>query len=118
MQKFLDKYKVIITAIIASLAITFQQFAGEPEVSWKALGLAGLVAIFGAVGNQLRGQYPSIVALLGIAVYTITDIANGGVISWQQIAISVVVALGGLVAPPPKAREYEHDPAIERAKDK
>lgn len=118
LKQILDKYKVLVTAIAASLTLTLQQFIGQPEVSWKAIAVAALLGIAGVVGNYLRGQYVSMAGIIGIATMAVTEVAQGHIINWNQVAISIAVALLALVAPPPKARDYEHDPMIKSAKDR
>lgn len=118
MKQFLDKYKVLLTGLAAAILVALQQFVGEAEVSWKALAIAVLLAAVGFIGNYLRGQYISMAGLIGVAVMTITEIAQGGKVNWPQVAISAAVALLTMVSPPPKPREYEHDPTIVNAKQK
>lgn len=117
MKKLLDKYKVLIAAIAGSLTLVFQQFIGQPEVSWKVIIIACIVAIAGVIGNHLRGQFPSAAGLIGIVSMTLIEVLNGGTVSWQQVGLSLGVAFLSLMMPPAKTRAYEHDPVIERAKD-
>lgn len=117
LKKILSKYKVLLTAIVASLTLTLQQFVGVPEVSWKAIGLAALLGVVGVVGNFLRGQYVSMAGIIGIASMAISEVAQGHVINWQQLMISLAVAFLALVSPPPKLRSYENDPTIKSAKE-
>lgn len=109
MKQFLDRNKVLLTAIVSALVITLQEFMGQPAISWKAIGIACILAVAGVVGNYLRGQYISMAGIIGIATMTLNDLLTGNVVDWNEVALSAAVALLTLVAPPPKPREYEHN---------
>lgn len=117
MKQFLDKYKVLLTAIAAALSVTLQQFIGADKVDWKALGIAAILSVSGIIGNYLRGQYASMAGIIGVAGMTLNQLLSGGKITWDQVALSFAVAFFAMVAPPAKPRTYEHDPVIESAKN-
>lgn len=103
MTKFLDKYKVLLTAIAAALTLVLQQFIVQPTIDYKALGIAAIIAVTGTVGNYLRGQYVSMAGIIGIAIMTIEQVLSGAVINLHQILLSLGIAILALVAPPAKA---------------
>ena len=82
-KTFLGSNKVFILGLLAALAVTLQQFIGEPAVDWKSVGLAGGMAILSFIANQWRGQGLTITGIVGTLAYTF--ISNWGEIGRAHV---------------------------------
>ena len=116
-KTFLGSNKVFILGLLAALAVTLQQFIGEPAVDWKSVGLAGGMAILSFIANQWRGQGLTITGIVGTLAYTFISNWGGGQIDWSQLILISVVAILGAVAPPAKSVDYENSDTIVKAKE-
>lgn len=115
-QNFIEKNKVFLLGLAASLTVVLQQFLGTPVINWIAVGYAVGMAALSYVANEWRGQGVTILGILGTLAGTFVLIHNTGTFTWSQFIISSVAAILAAVAPPPKAKEYEKSEVILEAK--
>lgn len=116
MKEFLEKNKVFLTGLAAALVVVLQEFLGQPEVNWKAVGFAGFIAILSYISNAWRGQGVTILGIIGTLAGTFVAIQQTGNFTWNQFILSSFVAVLAAVAPPPKLQEYEEAKPITTAK--
>lgn len=117
MKEFLDKYKVLILGGLAAVAVAIQQFFIAPEVDYKAVAFAAVIAVVSYIGRNLRGQWQTILLVVGSAIANIfTAYTEGGHVSTQQIIATVLAAIASLGIPAPKSKEYENTEVIKEAK--
>ncbi len=107
MEKFLSKNKVFLLGLAASIGVALQQLLGKPDVDYKVLGYAALMAVLSYVANQWRGQGITIVGIIGTLAYTYVSINETGNFTWMQFIIAGVASMLSAVAPPPKPDTYE-----------
>lgn len=117
MQTFILKNKVFLIGLAASICVVLQQFLGQPDIDYKVIGFAALMAILSYVANQWRGQGVTILGVVGTLAGTFVSINSTGHFTWNQFIISAVAALLSAVAPPPKPATYEKNVAIVEAKE-
>lgn len=116
MKKFLTDNQVLLSGLIAAIAMTLQQFIGK-TIDWKVIGFAVLVAASSWAGNNLRGKGVSVLGILGVAGYAISTVATNGTINLNQLILALLIGFGALIAPPPKNASYETNPTIMAAKN-
>lgn len=115
-QTFIERNKVFLIGLAASLAVILQQFLATPEVNWRAVGIAAGIGILSYVANEWRGQGITILGVISTLAGTFVSIHNTGNFSWNQFLLAAGVALLSAVAPPPKLKEYENSAPIVEAK--
>lgn len=87
------------------------------HTSAKILILAALTGFAGYLANKLRGQWITIVGLVGTNIMTfLAALSNGGEITWGQMILQLVIQVSLAVQPPAKSVGYEQTPVIEGAK--
>lgn len=116
-ENFLQKNKVFLLGLAASLTIVLQQFLGSPVVNWIAVGYAAGMAALSYVANEWRGQGVTVLGILGTLAGTFVAVHNTGTFTWNQFIISAVAAILAATAPPPKLKEYEKATPIVKAKE-
>lgn len=116
-QTWLQKNQVFLSGLAAAVTLVLQQFIMQPEIDYKALGLAVLLAVAGYIGNQFRGKGVTVAGFLGVAATALTTIYATGNFTWTQFGFAVLVGFLALVAPPAKSVEYEKSPTIVTAKE-
>jgi hypothetical protein len=118
-QTWFNKNKVLFIGLLGSVAVALQAFVGQEATDWKVVGFAVFTAILSYFANNLRGQWVTILGVMGTLASTVfTSISTGVPLHWNQVFIQAVVAVIAVVSPPPKDRAYEHDPTIMAAKEK
>jgi hypothetical protein len=116
-QTWFNANKVFIIGLLGSIAVAMQAFVGQTTTDWKVVGFAVFTAILSYFANNLRGQWVTILGVIGTLASTVfTSISTGVPLHWNQIILQAILAILAVVAPPAKDRSYEHDPAIELAK--
>lgn len=100
---FFAAHKVFILGGLSAVGIALQQFLGTPAVDYKVVGFALVIAILSYAAKNLTGVAASILGVVGSAIATISTVATGGTVSWNQLAISTIVAFIGVVAGPATA---------------
>lgn len=114
--ELIEDNKVFLVGLAGALALALQQFLGTPDVNWKAVGFAGLIAVLSYVANAWRGQGVTILGIIGTVSGVFVTLNQTGTFSWQQFFLTSVAAILAAVAPPPKLLEYEKSEPIEEAK--
>lgn len=115
-QTFIERNKVFLLGLAASIAVALQQFLGTTEINWRVIGYAAGMAGLSFLANQWRGQGVTILGILGTLAGTFVAIHNTGTFTWNQFILSSVAAILAAVAPPAKQVEYEKSPTIVEAK--
>lgn len=116
MKDFLQKNKVFLVGLAGALVLALTEFTMKPEVDWKVVGFAALMAILSYVSNQWRGQGVTIVGVLGTLAGSFVTIQQTGKFTWTQFILYSAVSVLAAVAPPPKPLGYEKTGTIENAK--
>lgn len=116
-QNWLQKNQVFLSGLAAAVTLVLQQFIMQPEIDYKALGLALLLGVAGYIGNQFRGKGVTVAGFIGVAATALTTIYATGKFTWAQFGLSVLVGFLALVAPPAKSVEYEKSATIVTAKE-
>jgi hypothetical protein len=113
---FWDTYKVFIIGLAGAALVALQQFAFQPEISWKAVGLAVGLALVGYIAQNWRGQSLSIIGIIGNAAFAFTSVHETGNFTWSQFIIQLLLVFGFAAMPDPKSRGYENTAVIKNAK--
>ena len=116
-QTFIQKNKVFLLGLLSAIALTVQQFATQPEVDYKVIGYAAIMAILSFIANQWRGQGVTVMGIIGTLAGAFVTIQSTGHFTWNQFILSAIAALLAAVAPPPKPLSYEHNDNIVAAKE-
>lgn len=117
MQTFLNNNKVLLLGILGAIGIVLQQYVGVTTPDYKVICFGVAIAIISYLANNLRGQWVTILGILGSALSTIaTAIQSGNKISWFQLIITIMLAIIAAVAPSGKSVSYENTPTITAAK--
>lgn len=115
-ENFLQRNKVFLLGLAASLTVILQQFLATPEVNWRAVGIATGIGILSYVANEWRGQGITILGVVSTLAGTFVSIHNTGNFTWNQFLLAAGVAILAATAPPPKLKEYENSAPIVEAK--
>lgn len=116
MKDFFDKNKVLILGLAGALLLALQQFAMEPQVDWKVIGLAVAIAGISYIAKNWRGQSASIIGILGNVAYAFTTVWETGHFNLSQFIIQLILTFGFAALPDPKSRGYEQTDTIRSAK--
>lgn len=116
MKEFFEKNKVLILGGLSSIGVALSAFLGQPEIDLKVLGFAVITAVLSYLANTLRGQWVSIIGILGTLLTTYMTQAQTGTITWNQLILQAIVAFITVIAPPAKPLGYEKSAVIETAK--
>lgn len=116
-QNFFTKNKVLLFGLLGAAAVAIKGFIGQPEIQWKAVIFAVVMAILSYIANEWRGQGVTILGILGTLAYTYVQLNQTGTFTWNQFILMSIAAILAAVAPPPKPLTYEKDPVIEKAKE-
>lgn len=116
MKNFLDQNKVFLFGLLASIAVVLQQFVGQPEISFKAIGFAILMAVLSYLAKEWRGQALSIFGIVGNLAGVFVTAYDGGNFTWEQFILQGTIALIAVAVPAPKSRGYENTDGIKMAK--
>ena len=108
MSTFFTKYKVFIFGLLASVAVTVEQFATGTS-DYKVIGYAILMAVVSFFAKNVKGQWATIVGIVGTTLASIIPgLENHTPISWLQIAgqtiaaiLAIFIPTGGTVTPTP-----------------
>lgn len=117
MLEFFEKNKVFFLGLLAAIAVAIKAFVGQPEIQWKAVIFAVLMAVLSFIANEWRGQGVTILGIVGTLAYTFVQLNQTGNFTWSQFILMSIAAILSAVAPPAKPLTYEHDPTIEKAKE-
>lgn len=117
-QSLWDKNKVFILGLLASIAVTLQQFVGQPDddVKWKAVGFAVMMTVLSFLARNWRGQGLSIVGIIGNLAGVFVTIQETGQFSWIQFILQGSIAIIAAAGSDPKSRGYENTEVIKEAK--
>lgn len=100
MQKFLTNNKVLISALVSALVLVLQQYmAPGADFSWKAIGIASLLAVIGVVANQWKGQGVTIFGIIGTLAGVFHNIWTTGTFTWNEFILASLVAILTTLAP-------------------
>lgn len=113
---FWDKNKVLLLGLLPAIAVVLQQFVGQPEVDFKVVGFAALIAALSYFAKEWRGQGLSILGIVGTLSGAFVTIQQTGNFTWSQFALSALVAVISTAVPDPKSRGYENTEVIKEAK--
>lgn len=117
MKEWIQKNWVVVSGFLSAIAVSLQQFVGQPAVDYKVLGFAALMAVLSFAANQWRGKGVSATGIVGTLAAAFISVYQTGTFSWSQFGVSAILALLSAVAPPPKPATYETDKKIEDAKE-
>lgn len=115
-QTFWQKNQVFIIGLAGAMALALQQFLTEPNVDWKVIGYAALIAIAGYISNEWRGKGVTVGGFIGTIAYTFYSIQSTGHFTVNQFILMLIVNFLSMVAPPPKPAGYEQSATITQAK--
>ena len=116
-KNFFTKNKVLLLGLLSAIAVAIKGFTAGPEIQWKAVGFAALMAALSYIANQWRGQGVTALGIMGTLAYTFVQLNQSGTFTWNQFILMSIAAILAAVAPPPKPVTYEENPMIEKAKE-
>ena len=116
MKQFWNSNKVLILTLLASIAVTVQEFTTQAEVDWKVVGFAVLMTALSFFAKEWRGQGLSITGIVGTLAATFITVQQTGTFSWIQFSTSAILAILAAAGADPKSRGYEASPTIQEAK--
>lgn len=96
-ESFFSGNKVFVLGALSAIGVTLQQYLGSTAVDYKVIGFAAVIAVLSYLAKSLTGAVASIIGVVSSAVLTISQVASGGHVSWNQLILSTVVALIGVV---------------------
>lgn len=120
MNKFLEffkKNKVLITGLISAVALAAHELITQKVVEPRIIVLSCVAAALSFMGKNLRGQWQSIVGVVGVCAAAYLQKELGGYVNWWQTIMGALIAYGLVVGPPPKSIGYERTQVIEEAKE-
>lgn len=115
-MSFWNRNKVLILTLLASIAVTVQEFASQPVVDWKVIGFAVLMTALSFFAKEWRGQGLSITGIVGTLAATFLTVYQTGTFTWLQFSTSAILAVLAAAGADPKSRGYEASPIITEAK--
>jgi peptidoglycan/LPS O-acetylase OafA/YrhL len=115
-QNFWQKNQVFLSGLAGALVLALQQFLDKPEIDYKVLGLAAVMAVASYVGNQWRGKGVTVAGFIAVIAGAFVTIQTTGHFTWAQFITACVVGFLAMVAPPPKNIAYEQSDTIVTAK--
>jgi uncharacterized membrane protein len=112
------KNKLFWTGLLGAVLLAVQQIFMEPEIDWKKMALAGVVAIAGYVSTTLRGQNTTFAILLANVIGTVVTVYAEGNYSmdWKILFGQLISIILGVISPDPKPVGYERTDVIRNAK--
>lgn len=118
-QSVWSKYKVLITGLIAAVAIAIQPLVVETaeHVKWPVLGVAAGMTALSFLANNLRGQGATILGIIGITADVSYNLLEKGQFSWEKAGLMALIAYAFAHIGPPKTVGYEKTATIESAKE-
>lgn len=116
-KTFFNNNKVLIIGLASAIALAVSELVKGGEASIKMLVFSGLIAAASYLGRNLRGQWASIVGLVGNALAAYLTQEQNGSVSYAQLILQFVVSLLAVIAAPAKSIGYEKTPVIENAKE-
>lgn len=115
-MNFWNKNKVFILGLVGAVVVAIQEFTTQPEVDWKVLGFAALMAVLSYFAKEWRGQGVSITGIVGTLAATFLTVHQTGSFTWLQFATQAILAILAASGADPKSRGYEATPTIQNAK--
>lgn len=116
MKSFWNSNKVFILGLLGAIAVSVQEFATQPEVDWKVVGFAALMAVLSYFAKEWRGQGVSITGIVGTLAATFLTVHQTGNFTWLQFTTSAILAVLAAAGADPKSRGYEASHNIVEAK--
>lgn len=115
------KYKVFIMGLIGAIIYAVMTI-DTANITWKSFLMPVVIAVFGYLGKNLRGQWQSIIGVAGTILIGYFQQRSGGTqmpgpVFLQWVLAQIGVLYFGLNAPPFKPITYEHNEAIVSAKE-
>jgi len=101
---FFAAHKVFILGGLAAVGLALQEFLTSTTIDWKVIGFAGVIALLSYLAKNLTGVAASLLGIATGVITTVSTIATGGHVSWNQLILSTLVALIGVVAGPATAK--------------
>jgi hypothetical protein len=92
-MKFLQKNKVLISALLSAIILTIQQALSSHQIDWKVMGFALLLSVLGVVANQWKGSGVTITGIIGTLAGVFVNIYQTGTFTWNEFILSSVVAI-------------------------
>lgn len=120
---FLGKYKAFVTGLIGAIVLAVVNIDATHGLQWIDFVLPVIVAVAGYIGTQVRGQWSTIVGIVGVTVYNLVqakinhETFTFSPQDFQNLILQLAVLYGFIAMPPVKPRTYEHDPLIKEAKE-
>jgi hypothetical protein len=102
MKNFIAKNWVFISGLLASLTVTLQQFIGQSEISWKAIGFAVLMTVLSYAANQWKGKGISFTGIIGTLSGVFITVQQTGAFNWNQFVLYSLVAILAAASPNPQ----------------
>ncbi len=112
---WLNAHKVLLIGLITAIAMPVYDLIQNGETSTKVIVLAAATALISWLGRNMRGQWVTIVGILGSTVVTKLG-EEGEVLNWKAVALQVIIQMLALATPAPKSRGYEETDIIMEAK--
>jgi len=119
---FFYKYKTLIVGFVGAIVLAIVQVNASNGVQWKDFILPVVLAVTGYIGTLMRGQWSTIVGIVGVMIYNLVQAKVNGqpytftAQDFQNLVLQLAVLYGFVAMPPIKPREYEHAPQIVDAK--
>lgn len=95
----MKKTTPFIAAIAGAVLLVLQQYLGQPNVDFKVVLFAVLIAVLGAVSTILKGRGASFWGIVGTVGFTFYDMWKSEHFTWDQFIITALIA-GIMVAVP------------------
>lgn len=122
LKAFWEKNKVFIVGIVSAILMSIYEITskGDKSSTW-VFAWSGAIAVLTFLSRNSRGQYVTIFSTVLASTVAFFNLHNSPeALTFKQIANEMILPLGiqllGMVAPPPKSREYEHSTPIVEAK--
>jgi hypothetical protein len=120
MQKLIALWtanKVFILGLVGAVGMVLEQYMNEANPDYKVIGFAAAIAAISYLAKSLRGQWVSVLGVLGTSLSTVaTAVESGNKVSWFQIIVSTILAIVSAVSPAGKSLSYETSPVVTEAK--
>jgi hypothetical protein len=92
-ESFFSGNKVFFLGLLGAVGVVLQQFISSASIDWKVVGFAAVVAGLSYAAKNLTGTVASLLGILGSVVLTISTVASGGHVSWNQLILSTLAAV-------------------------
>lgn len=116
MKQFIQNNKVFILGLLASAAVTLQEFVSQPDVNYRVVGFAIIMSILSYLAKEWRGQGLSITGIVGNLAAVFITVHQTGEFTWMQFALQSIIAIIAASTPDPKSVGYERTIVIKQAK--